>query len=425
MHARRQCRGSMRNILCQFIESQSHFGMLRGAKNGFGSQWTKISCSPFKFKQYNLQACTITNGKKSLLFVWRTTNGGSEDELPSRSPIELRDNTNASNPDSHKIEIPAVQPQQHNITGPKKIIQIWCSRQAYGKTQRVSQEKTKFLSSSNSPNNVQPPKAPTTVDASPFRREIIPFHSPSPFGHMSFLHWFRPHFNPMWILTPTDSPRLHPHFENKTSSKMTNTDTTKNSKYYSGLRGFWREEMAGRNADRSGAPLPITGYCTDPGSNGSFSMVTSPKWSQLLQNQSSPVSSAACVNSGAPPPPPPDAPCESPAKRAGQARWLRSVMIRHSHDDICNLILFPPCVRFLPSSLPPPPFLPSFFLRWLSSSYSFIHSHFGWTLLMFVLYPLEPNIFLRICTHTQTIPISSNLMPTHAIQIAPMYSKVV
>ena len=54
----------------------------------------------------------------------------------------------------------------------------------------------------------------------------------------------------------------------------------------------------------------------------------------------------------------------------------------------------------------------------------------------------EPNIFLRICTHTQTIPINSDLcppkpthsmtcvhpclpMPTHIIQIAPMYSKIV
>jgi hypothetical protein len=55
-----------------------------------------------------------------IAFVWRTTNGGSEDELPSRSPIELRDNTNAPNPDTHKIGIPAVQPQQHIITGPKK-----------------------------------------------------------------------------------------------------------------------------------------------------------------------------------------------------------------------------------------------------------------------------------------------------------------
>jgi hypothetical protein len=68
-------------------------------------------------------------------------------------------------------------------------------------------------------------------------------------------------------------------------------------------------------------------------------------------------------------------------------------------------------------------------------------------------YPAEPNIFLRVCTHTQTIPISNDLcppMPTHsmtwahpspcppkpmptppkpmptlAIQIAPMYSKIV
>lgn len=40
------------------------------------------------------------------------------------------------------------------------------------------------------PKNLQPPKAPTTVDASPFRREIIPF--PLNFCHMPFLHWLRP-----------------------------------------------------------------------------------------------------------------------------------------------------------------------------------------------------------------------------------------
>jgi hypothetical protein len=40
----------------------------------------------------------------------------------------------------------------------------------------------------------------------------------------------------------------------------------------------------------------------------------------------------------------------------------------------------------------------------------------------------EPNIFLQICTQTQTITISNDLcppMPTHVIQIAPMYSKIV
>jgi hypothetical protein len=39
-------------------------------------------------------------------------------------------------------------------------------------------------------------------------------------------------------------------------------------------------------------------------------------------------------------------------------------------------------------------------------------------------YLVEPYIFLRICTHTQTITISNDLcppMPTHGIQIAPMY----
>lgn len=44
-----------------------------------------------------------------------------EDELPSRSPIQLRDNTNASNPDTHKIGIPAVQPQYTSSPDPKKI----------------------------------------------------------------------------------------------------------------------------------------------------------------------------------------------------------------------------------------------------------------------------------------------------------------
>lgn len=34
------------------------------------------------------------------------------------------------------------------------------------------------------PKNLQPPKAPTTVDASPFRREIIPF--PLNFCHMPY-----------------------------------------------------------------------------------------------------------------------------------------------------------------------------------------------------------------------------------------------
>ena len=114
---------------------------------------------------------------------------------------------------THKIGI-LLQFSHNNTTSPdpKKKSKFDAAGKHMVKTQWVSQEKTKFLSSSDSPNNVQPPKAPTTVDASPFRREIIPFHSPSPFGHMSFLHWFRPHFNPMWTLTPTDSSRLHPHF---------------------------------------------------------------------------------------------------------------------------------------------------------------------------------------------------------------------
>jgi hypothetical protein len=46
-------------------------------------------------------------------------------------------------------------------------------------------------------------------------------------------------------------------------------------------------------------------------------------------------------------------------------------------------------------------------------------------------FPSESNIFLRICTYTQTITISNAHscppiawhVPTHAIQIAPMYSK--
>jgi hypothetical protein len=40
----------------------------------------------------------------------------------------------------------------------------------------------------------------------------------------------------------------------------------------------------------------------------------------------------------------------------------------------------------------------------------------------------KPDIFLRICTHTHTIIIIIDLcppMPTHAIQLAHMYSKIV
>ena len=50
----------------------------------------------------------------------------------------------------------------------------------------------------------------------------------------------------------------------------------------------------------------------------------------------------------------------------------------------------------------------------------------------FAVFVAEPNIFLRICTHAHTITISNDLcspialpVPTHAIQIAPMYSKIV
>jgi hypothetical protein len=39
----------------------------------------------------------------------------------------------------------------------------------------------------------------------------------------------------------------------------------------------------------------------------------------------------------------------------------------------------------------------------------------------------EPNIFVQICTHTQTLTINSDLcppMPTHVIQIVSVYSKI-
>ena len=69
---------------------------------------------------------------------------------------------------------------------------------------------------------------------------------------------------------------------------------------------------------------------------------------------------------------------------------------------------------------------------WMENSWMYINNGFR----------AKPNIFLRICTHTQTIPISSDLcppmpthimtcvhpcppMPTHATQIAPMCSKIV
>jgi hypothetical protein len=55
-----------------------------------------------------------------------------------------------------------------------------------------------------------------------------------------------------------------------------------------------------------------------------------------------------------------------------------------------------------------------------------------WTLVLFLSTIAEPNIFLQICTHTQTNTINIDLcppiarhMPTHGIQIAPMYSKSV
>jgi hypothetical protein len=56
-----------KNILDLFIESQTHFGLLGGAKNEFGPQRTKIDCSLFKFKHL-LHACT-TSGMKLLVCV--------------------------------------------------------------------------------------------------------------------------------------------------------------------------------------------------------------------------------------------------------------------------------------------------------------------------------------------------------------------
>ena len=56
-----------KNVLYLFIESQTQFGLLGGAKNEFGPQRTELGCSLFKFKHL-LQACT-TSGMKSLIYV--------------------------------------------------------------------------------------------------------------------------------------------------------------------------------------------------------------------------------------------------------------------------------------------------------------------------------------------------------------------
>ena len=79
VHARRQCRVSINNILYHFIEGQTHhFGIPRGVKIVYSSQWTEMGCSAFKFKHNYLQACIITSRKKEIVYiVHQTTTGES------------------------------------------------------------------------------------------------------------------------------------------------------------------------------------------------------------------------------------------------------------------------------------------------------------------------------------------------------------
>ena len=52
----------MKNILYQFSEGRTQFGMSRGVKMSFDPQRIKIGCSSLKFKHY-LNICT-TSGKE-------------------------------------------------------------------------------------------------------------------------------------------------------------------------------------------------------------------------------------------------------------------------------------------------------------------------------------------------------------------------
>ena len=57
-----------KNILHWFIEgTQTHCGMSRGAKMSLAPKWTAIGCFLLKFK-HRLRGCTITTGKKVLIF---------------------------------------------------------------------------------------------------------------------------------------------------------------------------------------------------------------------------------------------------------------------------------------------------------------------------------------------------------------------
>lgn len=155
-----------------------------------------------------------------------------EDKLPSNSPIELKDNTNASNPGiptRTKLEFPRFS-HKKTSSGDQKILKKLMQQTTVWYIPASVAREIAFLTielPAIHPHNVLPTTTGTDnqgrLSVSERNRSMPPQNFST---FYSCIDWDL-HFHAMWDLAPTDSSRLHPRFGNISTPKWPAPNTRK------------------------------------------------------------------------------------------------------------------------------------------------------------------------------------------------------